>query len=68
MEIISALLVFAIIIAFIFGPFILVCELCESKNRSKAKGVVVVLFTGWLGILLLWLGLKKRDPQTKALH
>jgi hypothetical protein len=50
------------------GPFLLCANICDRRNRDPIKGLVVALFTGWLGVLCLWLGLKRRNPKTKMLY
>ncbi|QDT46183.1 hypothetical protein Pan258_02000 [Symmachiella dynata] len=44
-------------------PMIICYDLCKERNRTPAKGIVVGFLGGWLGVLFLWLGLKRRDRK-----
>ncbi len=54
---------FAIFIA----PIIVGGEIAAHRNRNIVKGRVVGLF-GWLAVLCLWLGLKRRHPTKLFLY
>lgn len=54
-------------------PCTLSAVVCENRNRSMEKGIVVTILAwfvglGWLVPILLWLGLKTRDKKTKRLY
>lgn len=48
-------------------PIQLASRLCIQRNRNANKGVLAVVFTGWIGYLILYLALKTRDPRTGKL-
>ncbi len=50
-----------------FYPIKLASKLCAQKNRNPNKGVLVVILTGWIGYIILYLTLKTRDPRTGRL-
>ena len=54
-------------ILFWIFPLLVAVNICHARNRDKAKGFVVALLTGWIGVIGMWLMLKKRDPVTKQL-
>ena len=68
----SSLLGAGIVLFLVFVLYLLpimgACGICRQRNRSMLKGFVVTCFTGWIGFVLLWLGLKTRDPERKVLY
>jgi hypothetical protein len=54
-------------------PAALAAKLCQDKNRNPTKGFVVTFLPGllgvggWLVLLFLWLGLRRRSPDTGIL-
>ena len=60
----ATLFALALLFAIYPLPVILCGKICQKKNRNVAKGVVVGLLTGgWIGCLILWLGLKTRTKN-----
>jgi hypothetical protein len=44
-------------------PLIVAHKICVAKGRNPNKGVFVALFTGWLGVAIIWLFLEDRSIE-----
>jgi len=42
-------------------PIWVSAKLCKDRNRDPWKGAFVGLAAGWIGAILIWLALRKRD-------
>jgi uncharacterized membrane protein YeaQ/YmgE (transglycosylase-associated protein family) len=49
-------------------PAILCGYIAEKRNRSTIKGVLVGVFFGWVGCLIVFIALGTRDKETGFLR
>lgn len=55
-------LLIVIVLVYIL-PMYVAYKIAEQRNRDTTKALFVTFFTGWLGAIGLWLGLKTRDKN-----
>jgi hypothetical protein len=64
----SLIILYVYFFLIVLAPMTVCGWLCRERNRTVAKGIVVGLLGGWIAALVLWLGLRTRNPETQMLY
>jgi hypothetical protein len=58
----------AFLLLFWVLPVVCCVRICDNRNRTVSKGVLLGVCFGWLAAIGLWLALRKRSPETLMLY